>query len=79
MTMVAWADVTAGGVSEIGMVACVINPLGQAVPVSATSDDGRRVLRYLEWACTDQGLRVAIEPAYDRLIGGVSGAIVTPG
>jgi poly-gamma-glutamate capsule biosynthesis protein CapA/YwtB (metallophosphatase superfamily) len=79
MTMVAWAEVTAGGVNEIGVVPCVLNPLGQAVPVSATSDDGRRVLRYLKWTCTDQGLRVAIEPADDRPIGGVSGAIITPG
>ena len=78
MTMVAWADVTADGVSEIGVIPCVLNPHGQAVPMSATSDEGRRVLRYLTWTCTSQGLRVSTEAAADHPIGGISGAIVTP-
>jgi poly-gamma-glutamate synthesis protein (capsule biosynthesis protein) len=78
MTMVAWADVTAGGVAEIGVIPCIINPDGQAVPLSAASDEGQRVLTYLAWACTDQGLRVCIEPSCDREIGGIQGAIVSP-
>jgi poly-gamma-glutamate capsule biosynthesis protein CapA/YwtB (metallophosphatase superfamily) len=79
MTMVVWADVTADGVHAIGVVPCIINPQGQAVPVSATSADGQRVLRYLAWTCADQGLQVSIEPAGNRPADGISGAIITPG
>jgi hypothetical protein len=78
MTMVAWADVTAGGVTEIGVIPCVINPQGQALPLSAASDEGQRVLKYLAWTCSDQGLRVSIEPSDEREVGGVPGAIVRP-
>ena len=78
MTMVAWADVTAGGVTEIGVIPCVINPQGQALPLSATSAEGQRVLEYLAWTCSDQGLRVSIEPSGRREVGGVRGAIVSP-
>ena len=78
MTMVAWADITAGGVSEIGVIPCVINSHGQALPLSAASEEGQRVLKYLAWTCTDQGLRVSIEPSSDREVGGVRGAIVSP-
>lgn len=77
MTVIAWADVAAAGVREIGVIPCLINPHGQAVPVSATSADGERVLRYLAWACTDQGLQVSIEPAPDHPADGITGAIVT--
>jgi hypothetical protein len=78
MTVVAWADVTGGGVSEIGVIPCVINAGGQAVPLPAASAKGRRVLDYLAWTCADQGLLVAIDPAGDREIGGVPGAVISP-
>jgi Bacterial capsule synthesis protein PGA_cap len=73
MTVVAWADVTAGGVREVGVVPCLINPQGQAVPLTPASADGQRVLRYLAWACADQGLHVSIDHT------GNSGAVITPG
>lgn len=79
MTMVAWADVTADGVQEVGVIPCLINQQGQAVPVSVTSADGQRVLRYLAWTCADQGLQVSVEPAASLLADGIEGAIVTPG
>jgi hypothetical protein len=78
MTMVAWADVTADGVTEIGVIPCVINPRGQALPLSAASGEGQRVLEYLAWACSDQGLRVSIESSGQREVGGVPGVIVSP-
>jgi hypothetical protein len=78
MTMVAWADITAGGVAEIGVIPCIINPRGQALPLPAASADGQRVLEYLAWTCADQGLQVAIESSGDRQVGSVPGAIVSP-
>lgn len=51
---------------------------GSALPLSAASEEGRRVLEYLAWTCTAQGLRVSIEPSDDREVGGVPGAIVSP-
>jgi len=78
MTMVAWADVGAGGVSEIGVIPCVLNADGQAIPRPAASAEGRRVLEYLAWTCADQGLRVSIDPAAGREVGGVPGAVVSP-
>jgi Bacterial capsule synthesis protein PGA_cap len=78
MTMVAWADISAGGVTGIGVIPCVINPQGQAVPLSADGEEGQRVLEYLAWTCADQGLRVSIEPSDDHEVGGVRGAIVSP-
>ena len=78
MTMVAWADITAGGVAGIGVIPCVINRRGQALPLPAASPEGQRVLEYLAWTCADQGLQVAIESAGDRQVGNVAGAIVSP-
>jgi poly-gamma-glutamate synthesis protein (capsule biosynthesis protein) len=78
MTMVAWADITVGGVTEIGVIPCVINPAGQALPLPAVSAEGQRVLEYLAWTCTEQGLRVSIEPADHCELGGIPGAIVRP-
>jgi hypothetical protein len=78
MTMVAWADIAADGVTQIGVIPCVINQRGQALPLSAASEEGQRVLEYLAWTCTDQGLRVSIEPSDRCEVGGVPGATVSP-
>ena len=78
MTMVAWADITVGGVTEIGVIPCVINPQGQGLPLSAASEEGQHVLEYLAWTCSDQGLRSSIEPSVRCEVGGVRGAIVNP-
>lgn len=48
MTVLAWAQATASGVTEIGILPCMLRPDGSVEPVDATSDEGLAVAEYLK-------------------------------
>jgi len=51
MTALAWVSVDRSGVNAAGFLPCMINRKGQVYPVDPTSEDGQRVLAYVETGC----------------------------
>lgn len=76
MTMVAWVDFVSGAIVQVGVVPCVLNELGEVIPVPPSSAEGQRVLDYLRWTCADQGLPTTFATPPDGKVGDFMGATV---
>lgn len=77
MTVVAWAEIDADRACRVGVLPCLLNPEGQAVPYAADSPEGARVIEYLMWTCEVAGLATAARPS-NVTLGGLATVELVP-
>ena len=69
MTMVAWATVESGKVTDIGFLPCWLQPNAHVVPFDPSSAQGAQVVEYVRKCCTTQRLNGRIVPGGPSLAG----------
>jgi poly-gamma-glutamate capsule biosynthesis protein CapA/YwtB (metallophosphatase superfamily) len=60
MTVLAWARASTGGVGDVGFVPCRLRPDGRVVAVAPGSDEGHKVIEYIERCITTQKLNARV-------------------
>jgi capsule synthesis protein PGA_cap len=56
MTMIAVCAFRGGSLGDFGFIPCLINPANQPVPLELDSDEGQRVIRYMQSITDEAGL-----------------------
>jgi poly-gamma-glutamate synthesis protein (capsule biosynthesis protein) len=69
MTIVAWAAVDGGQVTEIGFLPCRIEPNGHVTPLDPGSPKGAEVVDYVRKCGTSQQLNGRLVPGGPALAG----------
>jgi poly-gamma-glutamate synthesis protein (capsule biosynthesis protein) len=73
LTMLAWVDVDEEGRPSVaGFLPCTLAPDGRVHPHDGRSDEGRRVLAYVERCCRTQNLATTLSIADDQSIAGLA-------
>jgi poly-gamma-glutamate synthesis protein (capsule biosynthesis protein) len=79
MTMLAWVDVDdAGDLVAAGFLPCTLAPDGNVHPHDPRSEEGRRVVEYVERGCQTQGLSSTLSVTDDYSIAGLVAVRVDP-
>lgn len=79
MTMVAWVDVDdAGAIVAAGFVPCTLSPDGRVQPHDPRSEEGQRVVDYVERGCETQGLASTLSVTDDYALDGLATVRVDP-
>jgi poly-gamma-glutamate synthesis protein (capsule biosynthesis protein) len=79
MTLLAWAQASKDGISNIGFLPCRLTPDGLVHPLDPNSLDGKEVIAYLDKCNRTQGFKSDIVSADSISIGGFQTLRVTDG
>jgi len=76
MTMIGLCEFEDGLIQRAGFIPCLINSANQPVPLTLSSEEGRRILAYIRRITDEAGLRTQYALA-DLIIGGCEAIIAT--
>jgi poly-gamma-glutamate synthesis protein (capsule biosynthesis protein) len=79
LTMLAWVELDGAAPAAAGFVACSLTPDGRVHAHDARSETGRAVAAYVERACREERLEVAVAPADEPAFAGLAPFRVTSG
>ena len=77
MTMIAVCEFHGRSTGRAGFIPCLINPANQPVPVMLDSNEGQRIIRYVQSISDEANLRTQYL-AGDFTVGGFQAVTVAP-
>lgn len=78
MTALAWAQLGASGVDEIGFLPCRLQPDGSVVPNDPRSEEGQEIIAYVDRCNRSQGIKSKIAIEAESKFAGFDSVCVRP-